>query len=114
MRWKDVDGGHYVRLCLKSSNRSIFPLLPNTFVSPCSVMMSRYVHSTRLLVVKSKSLAPQLNVLCFLPSPMKVFDMGLAKELNDTHKPDKDGLYNLTGMTGSPRYMVSSFTLHSV
>ena len=40
--------------------------------------------------------------------------MGLAKELNDTHKPDKDGLYNLTGMTGSPRYMVSSFTLHSV
>jgi hypothetical protein len=33
--------------------------------------------------------------------------MGLAKELNDSYKPDKDGLYNLTGMTGSPRYMVS-------
>jgi len=40
------------------------------------------------------------------PIPLKVFDMGLAKELDDSYKPDKDGLYNLTGMTGSPRYMV--------
>ena len=53
------------------------------------------------------------NSHLFLPSPMKVFDMGLAKEIDDRYKPDKDGLYNLTGMTGSPRYMVSSFTLHS-
>lgn len=34
---------------------------------------------------------------------VKIFDFGLAKELD----PDKseDGLYKLTGDTGSPRYM---------
>jgi len=35
---------------------------------------------------------------------VKLFDFGLAKELSDTDRV-KDNLYNLTGMTGSPRYM---------
>ena len=35
---------------------------------------------------------------------VKVFDFGLAKELYDDQKKE-DGLYNLTAMTGSPRYM---------
>mmetsp|Transcript_18241 Transcript_18241/g.41855 ORF Transcript_18241/g.41855 Transcript_18241/m.41855 type:complete len:461 (+) Transcript_18241:165-1547(+) len=35
---------------------------------------------------------------------LKIFDFGLAKELRDTDR-NKDGLYNLTGCTGSIRYM---------
>jgi serine/threonine protein kinase len=35
---------------------------------------------------------------------IKIFDFGLAKELKDSLEND-DGTYNLTGMTGSPRYM---------
>jgi serine/threonine protein kinase len=39
---------------------------------------------------------------------VKVFDFGLAKELTEKLEKDADGLYKLTAMTGSPRYMVSS------
>jgi len=35
---------------------------------------------------------------------VKIFDFGLAKELDPRKKLD-DGTYNLTGDTGSPRYM---------
>jgi hypothetical protein len=36
---------------------------------------------------------------------VKIFDFGLAKEIHPG-KDEKDGAYNLTGDTGSPRYMV--------
>jgi hypothetical protein len=36
---------------------------------------------------------------------VKIFDFGLAKEVRPGHD-EKDGAYNLTGDTGSPRYMV--------
>ena len=39
---------------------------------------------------------------------VKVFDFGLAKELTEKLEKYADGLYKLTAMTGSPRYMVSS------
>jgi serine/threonine protein kinase len=35
---------------------------------------------------------------------IKIFDFGLAKELTETLR-NEDGTYNLTEMTGSPRYM---------
>jgi hypothetical protein len=35
---------------------------------------------------------------------IKIFDFGLAKELHDEEK-DANGLFKLTGLTGSPRYM---------
>lgn len=35
---------------------------------------------------------------------VKIFDFGLAKELNDENK-DEDGMYKMTGFTGSLRYM---------
>jgi hypothetical protein len=44
---------------------------------------------------------------CDQRDDIKVFDFGLARELKADMKPDKNGLYKLTGMTGSPRYMVS-------
>lgn len=36
---------------------------------------------------------------------MKLFDFGLAKEITSSIQADENGLYKLTGMTGSPRYM---------
>ena len=35
---------------------------------------------------------------------LKIFDFGLAKELRDDER-NEDGLYNMTGCTGSIRYM---------
>ena len=37
---------------------------------------------------------------------VKIFDLGLAKELGCS-KDNGDGTYQLTGDTGSPRYVVS-------
>ena len=41
---------------------------------------------------------------------VKIFDFGLAKEF-DPSKRDADGNYNLTGETGSPRYMAVEVAL---
>jgi hypothetical protein len=41
---------------------------------------------------------------------IKIFDFGLAKELHDEDK-DTNGLFKLTGMTGSPRYMAPGMYL---
>ena len=44
------------------------------------------------------------------PGDIKIFDFGLATELKASKKTD-DGLYKLTGMTGSPRYMAPEVAL---
>jgi serine/threonine protein kinase len=41
---------------------------------------------------------------------VKIFDFGLAREF-DPKTVDKDGTYNLTGDTGSPRYMAPEVAL---
>jgi len=41
---------------------------------------------------------------------VKIFDFGLAKEI-DPAKASKDGMYKLTGDTGSPRYMAAEVAL---
>jgi serine/threonine protein kinase len=42
---------------------------------------------------------------------VKIFDFGLAREF-DPVKQDEDGCYNLTGDTGSPRYMAPEVALN--
>lgn len=44
------------------------------------------------------------NVGFDIRDDIKLFDFGLAKEVHSEDK-DENGLYKLTGMTGSPRYM---------
>lgn len=44
------------------------------------------------------------NVGFDIRDDIKLFDFGLAKELHDEDK-DAEGLYKLTGVTGSPIYM---------
>jgi len=59
-----------------------------------------YLHKHGILY---RDLKPE-NIGFDIRNDVKIFDFGLAKELMAGDKT-KDGLYNLTGMTGSPRYM---------
>jgi serine/threonine protein kinase len=57
---------------------------------------------------------PLLSPLCTHPVPegdVKIFDFGLAREF-DPVKQDVDGCYNLTGDTGSMRYMAPEVALN--
>ena len=43
---------------------------------------------------------------------IKIFDFGLAKELPSPDTADKDGAWQMTGETGTPRYVVIDSTCH--
>lgn len=60
----------------------------------------KYMHSKNIIY---RDLKPE-NIGFDVRGDVKIFDFGLSKEL---HKKDQDaeGLYNLTGFTGSLRYM---------
>jgi len=60
----------------------------------------RYMHSFNVIY---RDLKPE-NIGFDVRGDVKVFDLGLAKEL-DPKLADEDGLYKLTGTTGSLRYM---------
>lgn len=60
----------------------------------------RYMHSLNVLY---RDLKPE-NIGFDVRGDVKIFDLGLAKELNPK-LADADGLYKLTGNTGSLRYM---------
>lgn len=60
----------------------------------------RYLHESNIVY---RDIKPD-NIGFDVRGDVKIFDFGLAKELDPTKKDD-DGFYNLTADTGSPRYM---------
>jgi len=60
-----------------------------------------YLHRKKLVY---RDLKPE-NIGFDIRDDVKLFDFGLAGEMTETRKSEKEGLYHLTGMTGSPRYM---------
>ncbi|CAJ1951852.1 unnamed protein product [Cylindrotheca closterium] len=65
-----------------------------------------YLHKKNILY---RDLKPE-NVGFDIRDDIKLFDFGLAKEVFAADK-DADGLYKLTAMTGSPRYMAPEVAL---
>ncbi|CAJ1951850.1 unnamed protein product [Cylindrotheca closterium] len=65
-----------------------------------------YMHNKNILY---RDLKPE-NVGFDIRDDIKLFDFGLAKEVFSEDK-DADGLYKLTAMTGSPRYMAPEVAL---
>jgi serine/threonine protein kinase len=55
-----------------------------------------------------RDLKPE-NIGFDIRNDVKIFDLGLAKEIHEEERLP-DGTYNLTGLTGSLRYMVRSFS----
>ena len=53
-----------------------------------------------------RDLKPE-NIGFDIRNDVKIFDLGLAKEIHEEERLP-DGTYQLTGLTGSLRYMVSS------
>jgi serine/threonine protein kinase len=75
--------------------RQFFVLTFHTFLCNCSI-----IH---------RDIKPD-NIGFDVRGDVKIFDFGLAKEF-DPNSKDKDGLYNLTAATGSPRYMATEVAL---
>jgi len=97
--WKKQEGGTLKKL-FKSKNSQL-----NFWVERLSVAYDlscalSYLHGMSVIY---RDLKPD-NIGFDVRGDVKIFDFGLAKELDQRKKLD-DGTYNLTGDTGSPRYM---------
>jgi hypothetical protein len=65
-----------------------------------------YLHESNIVY---RDIKPD-NIGFDVRGDVKIFDFGLAKELDPTTK-DSDGFYNMTADTGSPRYMAPEIFL---
>jgi len=98
-KWKKEEGGSLKKM-FKSKNSKV-----NFWVERLSVAYDlscalSYLHGMSVIY---RDLKPD-NIGFDVRGDVKIFDFGLAKELDQREKLD-DGTYNLTGDTGSPRYM---------
>eukprot|EP00543_Licmophora_paradoxa_P018116 CAMPEP_0202477130 /NCGR_PEP_ID=MMETSP1360-20130828/93784_1 /ASSEMBLY_ACC=CAM_ASM_000848 /TAXON_ID=515479 /ORGANISM="Licmophora paradoxa, Strain CCMP2313" /LENGTH=320 /DNA_ID=CAMNT_0049104365 /DNA_START=36 /DNA_END=995 /DNA_ORIENTATION=+ len=66
----------------------------------------KYLHGLNIIY---RDLKPD-NIGFDVRGDVKIFDFGLAKEISPDSQ-SKDGTYNLTGDTGSPRYMAPEVAL---
>lgn len=96
---KKLSGFQSVVLDIKGSKKRNFLMDRLMFACDISTALS-YLHSMNVIY---RDLKPD-NIGFDVRGDVKIFDFGLAKELNSTNKLDDD-TYQLSGNTGSLRYM---------
>lgn len=98
-KWKRQDGGGLKKMfkSKKAKNALYLERLAVVYDLACALS---YLHGMSVIY---RDLKPD-NIGFDVRGDVKIFDFGLAKEL-DPRKKLGDGTYNLTGDTGSPRYM---------
>lgn len=105
-KWKKQDGGGMKKLfkSKKAKNALWLERLAVAYDLACALS---YLHGMSVIY---RDLKPD-NIGFDVRGDVKIFDFGLAKEL-DPSKKLTDGTYNLTGDTGSPRYMAPEVFLN--
>jgi len=98
-KWKKQEGGALKKI-FESKNSKISFWLERLAVAYDLACALSYLHGMSVIY---RDLKPD-NIGFDVRGDVKIFDFGLAKELDPRKKLD-DGTYNLTGDTGSPRYM---------
>mmetsp|Transcript_39585 Transcript_39585/g.40062 ORF Transcript_39585/g.40062 Transcript_39585/m.40062 type:complete len:408 (+) Transcript_39585:122-1345(+) len=98
-KWKKQEGGGLKKV-FKSKKVKIAFWLERLAVAYDIACALSYLHGMSVIY---RDLKPD-NIGFDVRGDVKIFDFGLAKELDPRKKLD-DGTYNLTGDTGSPRYM---------
>jgi len=98
-RWKKEDGGSLKKMFKSKDSKVHFWVERLSVAYDLSCALS-YLHGMNVIY---RDLKPD-NVGFDVRGDVKIFDFGLAKEL-DQRKRFDDGTYKLTGDTGSPRYM---------
>jgi len=98
-RWKKEEGGALKKIFQAKITKLNFWVERLSVAYDLSCALS-YLHGMSVIY---RDLKPD-NIGFDVRGDVKIFDFGLAKELDERKKLD-DGTYNLTGDTGSPRYM---------
>lgn len=98
-QWKKQEGGAIKRM-LKSKNSKLGFWVERLAVAYDLACALSYLHGMSVIY---RDLKPD-NIGFDVRGDVKIFDFGLAKELDPRQKLP-DGTYKLTGDTGSPRYM---------
>lgn len=98
-KWKKEEGGAFKKMIKSKNAKTNFWLERLSVAYDLSCALS-YLHGMSVIY---RDLKPD-NIGFDVRGDVKIFDFGLAKELDQRSKLE-DGTYNLTGDTGSPRYM---------
>jgi len=98
-KWKKQEGGGLKKMFKSKKAKAAFWLERLAVAYDLACALS-YLHGMSVIY---RDLKPD-NIGFDVRGDVKIFDFGLAKELDSTKKLD-DGTYNLTADTGSPRYM---------
>lgn len=98
-QWKKKKGGSLKKMITSKDEKVSFFVERMAVAYDLACALS-YLHS---LCIIYRDLKPE-NIGFDVRGDVKIFDFGLAKEL-DRSKRDENGTYNLTGVTGSFKYM---------
>jgi serine/threonine protein kinase len=106
LAWKKRMGNKMSKLMDRGGKKKLaFWLERLTFAYDLGCAL-KYLHDANILY---RDIKPD-NIGFDVRGDIKIFDFGLAKELHEDQKLD-NGLYKLTGDTGSPRYMAPEVAL---